>query len=54
MTTKTISNQHWTELYNKLYDAYELCCKNDDETYLYMVGQILDHMNRNKQFLNIK
>ena len=50
----TINKDHWKELYNKLYDAYELCCKNDDDTYLYMVGQILDHMNRNEKFQDIK
>jgi hypothetical protein len=49
-----ISKQHREELYNKLYDAYELCSKNNDDTYLFMIGQVLDHMNRNKQFLNIK
>jgi len=49
-----INKDHWKELYNKLYDAYELCCKNDDDVYLHMIGQILDHMNRNEKFLNIK
>ena len=50
----TINKDHWDELYNKIYDAYELCCKNDDDTYLHMIGQILDHMNRNEKFLDIK
>ena len=50
----TINKDHWDTLYTKLYDAYELCCKNDDDTYLHMIGQILDHMNRNEKFLNIK
>jgi len=49
-----ICKQHREDLYNKLYDAYELCSKNNDDTYLHMIGQVLDHMNRNKQFLNLK
>lgn len=51
---KTINRQHWNTLYTKLYDAYEQCSKNQDETYRHSIGQILDHMLRNKPYLNIK
>jgi hypothetical protein len=49
-----ISQQHWDTLYTKLYDAYEECSKNYDETYRQFIGEILDHMINNKPYLNIK
>jgi hypothetical protein len=49
-----ISQQHWDTLYTKLYDAYEECSKNYDETYRQMIGEVLDHMINNKPYLNIK
>jgi hypothetical protein len=50
----TISRQHWDTLYTKLYDAYEECSKNHDETYRQFIGEILDHMINNEKYLNIK
>lgn len=52
--TNTISQQHWDDLYTKLYEAYEECSKNYDETYKQKIGIILDHMIENKPHLNIK
>ena len=49
-----ISKEHWDALYRKLYDSYDECGKNDDETYRHMIGQVLDHMITNKPYLNIK
>jgi hypothetical protein len=49
-----INQQHWDTLYTKLYDAYEECSKNYDETYRQMIGEVLDHMINNKPYLNIK
>ena len=49
-----MSQQHWDALYSKLYDAYEECSKNYDETYRQMIGQVLDHMIYNKRYLYIK
>lgn len=49
-----ITQTHWDDLYTKLYDAYEECSKNYDETYRQMIGQVLDHMIRNRPYLNIK
>ena len=49
-----ITQTHWDTLYTKLYDAYEECSKNYDETYRQMIGEVLDHMINNKPFLNIK
>jgi len=54
MKLTTISQQHWDTLYAKLYDAYEECSKNYDETYRHMIGEVLDHMIRNKPYLNIQ
>jgi hypothetical protein len=50
----TITQEHWDTLYTKLYEAYEECSKNYDETYRQMIGQVLDHMIYNKPYLNIK
>ena len=52
--TNTISRQHWNTLYIKLYEAYEECSKNYDETYRQKIGIILDHMIYNQSYLNIK
>jgi hypothetical protein len=52
--TNTISRQHWNTLYIKLYEAYEECSKNYDETYRQKIGIILDHMIYNQPHLNIK
>jgi hypothetical protein len=49
-----INRQHWDALYTKLYDAYEECSKNYDETYRQMIGEVLDHMIRNEKYLNIQ
>ena len=49
-----INRQHWDALYTKLYDAYEECSKNYDETYRQMIGEILDQMIRNEKYLNIQ
>jgi hypothetical protein len=49
-----ITKQHWDTLYTKLYEAYEECSKNYDETYRQMIGEVLDHMIKNKPYLNIK
>ena len=52
--TNIISQQHWNSLYTTLYEAYEECCKNYDETYRQKIGIILDHMIDNQPYLNIK
>ena len=52
--TTVISKQHWDTLYTKLYDAYEECSKNYDDTYRQMIGNILDHMIYNQPYLNIR
>jgi hypothetical protein len=49
-----ISQQHWDTLYTKLYEAYEECSKNYNETYRHMIGQVLDHMITNKPYMAIK
>ena len=49
-----ISQQHWDTLYTKLYDAYEECGNNYNETYRAMIGEVLDHMIYNKPYLNIQ
>ena len=52
MTSKFIMTQtHWDALYEKLYDAYEECSKNCDETYRQKIGIILDHMIENKKWV---
>jgi hypothetical protein len=51
--TNTITQEHWDALYTKLYDAYEECSKNYDETYRQKIGIILDHMIYNQPYLNI-
>ena len=48
-----ITQKHWDTLYTKLYDAYEECSQNYDETYRHMIGQVLDHMIYNKPYLHI-
>lgn len=50
----TITQEHWDALYAKLYEAYEECVKNQDETYRQMIGIVLDHMLYNQPYLNIK
>lgn len=54
MEVNYISKQYWDDLYIKLYDAYEHCSKNYDETYRQKIGMILDHMIDNKPHLAIK
>jgi hypothetical protein len=49
-----IAQEHWDALYAKLYDAYEECRKNHDETYRQKIGVILDHMLYNKPYLDLK
>jgi hypothetical protein len=49
-----ISKEHWDSLYTKLYDAYEECSKNHDETYRQKIGMILDHMIYNQPYLAIQ
>jgi hypothetical protein len=49
-----INKQHWDDLYIKLYEAYEDCSKNYNETYRQMIGEVLDHMIINKPYLAIK
>jgi len=49
-----ISRHHWDTLYTMLYDAYEECSKNQDETYRQMIGQVLDHMIYNEKHLVIE
>ena len=49
-----ISKEHWDNLYTKLYEAYEECSKNYDETYRQFIGEILDHMITNKPYMAIK
>ena len=48
-----ITQKHWDTLYTKLYDAYEECSQNYDETYRHMIGKVLDHMIYNKPYLHI-
>ena len=50
----TINKDHWDTLYTKLYEAYEECSKNYNETYRHKIGIILDHMIENKPYLDIK
>ena len=54
MKPTVISQQHWDTLYTKLYDAYDECSKNYNETYRAMIGEVLDHMIYNKPYLNIQ
>jgi hypothetical protein len=49
-----ITQEHWDTLYAKLYEAYEECSKNYDETYRQKIGMILDHMIYNQPYMNIK
>jgi hypothetical protein len=44
----------WDSLYTKLYDVYEECSKNYEETYRVKVGIILDHMIENKKWMVTK
>jgi hypothetical protein len=53
-TMNYISKEHWDSLYTKLYDAYEECSKNYDETYRQKIGMILDHMIYNQPYLAIQ
>mgnify|MGYP006269473109 FL=1 len=54
MKPTVISQQHWDSLYRKLYDAYDECGNNYNETYRAMIGEVLDHMIYNKPYLNIQ
>lgn len=49
-----ISKDHWDDLYCKLYEVYDDCGKNFNETYRQKIGEILDHMITNKPHLYIK
>jgi hypothetical protein len=51
--TTTITKEHWDVLYRKLYDAYDECGKNYDETYRQKIAIILDHMIYNKPYIHI-
>ena len=53
MMNNTITQEHWDALYTKLYDAYEECSKNYDETYRQKIGIILDHMIYNQPYIHI-
>lgn len=48
-----MTQEHWNQLYTKLYEAYEECSKNYDETYRHKIGVILDHMIENRPYLNL-
>jgi len=50
----TITQEHWDTLYTKLYEAYEECVENQNETYRQKIGIVLDHMIYNQPCLNIK
>lgn len=54
MKINYINQQHWDDLYTKLYEAYEQCSKNYDDTYREKIGVILDHMIVNKPYMAIK
>ncbi len=49
-----MTQQHFEELYRKLFDAYKECVDNSDETYAQKIGMILDHMIYNKPHLYLK
>lgn len=49
-----ITQTHWNTLYTKLYDAYEECSKNYDETYRQMIAEVLDHMIYNQPIKEFK
>ena len=51
-TIPVVTQKHWDTLYTKLYDAYEECVKNCDDTYRQKIGIILDHMIYNQPYIH--
>ena len=54
MPATYIDEAHWDDLYVRIHDAYVECSKNHNPTYELKLAQVLDHMIRNKKYLNIR
>ena len=49
-----MTQEHFEDLYKRLFDAYKECVEHDNQTYQQSIGQILDHMIYNRPYLKLK